>query len=155
MATFASFAGRMGWPGIAAGLTSFVLMWWTNRHKVDVVASDLKASEAAGEQLGMGKGEQRRRRRRRRRRRDGGGGASALARASTRRSRTRSRSALTARGVFCLILGATLVCALESFHGYPVYLVVLIMGGASLVIDAACPRVAMSVLQHMPSSSRS
>ena len=48
---------------------------------------------------------------------------------------------------------ATLVCALESFHGYPVYLVVLIMGGASLVIDAACgPRFAMSVLQHMPSN---
>ena len=153
--TFTSFAGRMGWPGIAAGLTSFVLMWWTNRHKVDVVASDLKASEAAGEQLspkgkgssdagdGGDDGDG-----------DGGGGASGFgARTDEAESHTLEVGAFTARGVFCLIrvLGATLVCALESFHGYPVYLVVLIMGGASLVIDAACgPRFAMSVLQHMP-----
>ena len=32
--TFVSFAGRMGVPGIAAGLTSFVLLYLTNRHKV-------------------------------------------------------------------------------------------------------------------------
>tara|TARA_B110001452_G_scaffold246695_1_gene232207 strand:+ start:376 stop:561 length:186 start_codon:yes stop_codon:yes gene_type:complete len=32
--TFLSFAARMGLPGIAAGLTSFALMYWTNRHKV-------------------------------------------------------------------------------------------------------------------------
>ena len=153
--TFTSFAGRMGWPGIAAGLTSFVLMWWTNRHKVDVVASDLKASEAAGEQLSpKGKGSSDAG--------DGdddadggdGGGASGFgARTDEAESHTLEVGAFTARGVFCLIrvLGATLVCALESFHGYPVYLVVLIMGGASLVIDAACgPRFAMSVLQHMP-----
>ena len=36
--TFVSFAGRMGIPGVAAGLTSFVLMYWTNRDKVDVHA---------------------------------------------------------------------------------------------------------------------
>ena len=36
--SFLSFAGRMGLPGIAAGLTSFGLMYWTNRHKVDVDA---------------------------------------------------------------------------------------------------------------------
>lgn len=33
--SFVSFARRMGMPGIAAGLTSFALMWLTNRHVVN------------------------------------------------------------------------------------------------------------------------
>ena len=38
--SFLSFAARMGLPGIAAGLTSFALMYWTNRHKVSAVVAD-------------------------------------------------------------------------------------------------------------------
>ena len=41
----------------------------------------------------------------------------------------------------CLIrvLCATLICALESVHGLPVYLVVLIMGVVSFFIDVRVP----------------
>jgi len=49
------------------------------------------------------------------------------------------------------VLAATAFCALEAFHGLPVYLVVLIMGLASLALDACIDRAnAADVLVHMP-----
>ena len=42
--TFTSFAGRMGFPGIAAGLTSFFLMWVTNRSQGQLVAADAQGA---------------------------------------------------------------------------------------------------------------
>ena len=49
------------------------------------------------------------------------------------------------------MLTATLICALESFHGLPVYLVVLIMGVSSFMIDVCISlEGALDVLRHMP-----
>jgi len=146
--TFVSFAGRMGIPGVAAGLTSFVLMYWTNRDKVDVHAGtgddDSHASDCehladkdeqemgivspGGEARG-GQG-------------DGVGGAASA-----------NVPEFTAKGVFCLVrvLTATLICALESVHGLPVYFVVLCMGVGSFVLDLSMGvRDALDVLRHMP-----
>jgi Na+/H+ antiporter NhaD/arsenite permease-like protein len=133
--TFLSFAGRMGLPGVAAGLTSFLFMYLTNRSKVDVTAV---------------------------------GGAGALAEALSKEEEEDDESGrtppgpglgsagqehITFTGVLCLlrVLTATLFCALESVHGLPVYLVVLLMGGASLCIDfLADPSLAVDTLRHMP-----
>ena len=46
--SFMSFARRMGLPGTAAGLTSFALMFWTNRHKVNVVAEHRRIGDGHG-----------------------------------------------------------------------------------------------------------
>ena len=63
--TFLSFAARMGVPGIAAGLTSFALMYWTNRTKVNVVAEhrrvdgaifdgmEIRSSQGGGEEASL------------------------------------------------------------------------------------------------------
>ena len=50
------------------------------------------------------------------------------------------RTEFTYHGIFCLfrVITATAFCALESVHGLPVYLVVLIMGVVSFLIDV-CP----------------
>jgi len=125
-------------PGICAGLTSFALMYATNRNKVDVVARS---------DNGEGDSEQ----------------GAELARLSPRdRSEENTLSpsssegtseVFTRQGVFCLIrvLAATLICALESFHGLPVYLVVLIMGLVSILIDALLDSsMAIDTLRHMP-----
>ena len=128
--TFVSFAGRMGWPGIAAGLTSFVLMYATNYDKVDVVA------KATPKELGTSSpGEAGR---------FVGSGASLAGDAKPEFTRT---------GYFCLlrVLSATATCALESFHGLPVYLVVLVIGAASLLMDFAVDAsFAADTLRHMP-----
>jgi len=142
--TFVSFAARMGIPGIVAGLVSFALMYMTNRNKVDVVAHSDR--DAGSEELARG-GE--------------------LARLSPRSDPSSSLSPrdehadggngnkpqFTATGCFCLVrvVSATLVCALESFHGLPVYLVVLIIGLASLCFDMAIDfKFSVDVLNHMP-----
>ena len=60
----------------------------------------------------------------------------------------------TTRGVLSLVrvLAATAICALESVHGLPVYLVVLIMGVASFFLDIAAfgYEASADVLRHMP-----
>ena len=59
----------------------------------------------------------------------------------------------TRHGVFCLVrvVTATLICALESVHGLPVHLVVLLMGVASFTFDACSSfEGAMDVLRAMP-----
>ncbi|KAL1498452.1 hypothetical protein AB1Y20_013777 [Prymnesium parvum] len=130
--TFVTFAARMGWPGVAAGLTSFVLMYLTNRKKVDV---EQKADHANSD-------------------RELGRLADTASGASDDHSRSPDDSqAFSRHGIFCLIrvIAATAFCALEAFHGLPVYLVVLVMGAASLLVDAAidCEQ-ARDVLRHMP-----
>ena len=153
--TFVSFAGRMGMPGIAAGLTSFALMYLTNRTKVDVVPG---TSESGDKELG--------------RLAEGGavgseGSASGGEHGGPKKdeksddeqsflvgaSAGDSPAEYTSHGILCLVrvLAATAFCALEAFHGLPVYLVVLIMGLISLAFDAAVDRAnAYDVLQHMP-----
>jgi Na+/H+ antiporter NhaD/arsenite permease-like protein len=59
----------------------------------------------------------------------------------------------TKNGIFCLlrVTVATLFCALESVHGLPVYLVILIMGAASVVLDFLTDTAfAKDTLRHMP-----
>ena len=152
--TFTSFAGRMGMAGDRR--RPHVV----RPHVVDQPPQGrrrrlrLKASEAAGEQLAKGKGVAPATATTTRRRGGDGGGASGFgARTDEAESHTLEVGAFTARGVFCLIrvLGATLDLRARVVPRLPVYLVVLIMGGASLVIDAACARgFALDVLQHMP-----
>lgn len=125
--SFISFAARMGIPGVAAGLTSFVLMYWTNRANVDVVASvDKGHADDDCERLAGGSGKE---------------------------DAPVEDEAFTSKGVFCLIrvLAATAFCALENVHGLPVYLVVLCMGLGSFIIDLLLSaRDALEVLRHMP-----
>ena len=166
--TFVSFAGRMGIPGVCAGLTSFVLMWLTNRSVInaqgrggggggglglsasgDVHYSKAETAErgvageagsmlnASGEAVSCGSS-------------DASSGSeveASMAKASA------SERKFTRHGVICLVrvLTATLICALESVHGLPVYLVVLLMGLASFCLDL-CVSVpgALDVLAHMP-----
>jgi Na+/H+ antiporter NhaD/arsenite permease-like protein len=142
--TFVSFAGRMGIPGIAAGLTSFVLMWITNRAVVNKAIGEQSesqelrglqgpASDSSSDDVGIGS--------------PLGGDEVGLTR---KKSEERE---FTRHGLFCLVrvLTATLICALESVHGLPVYLVVLIMGIVSFVMDT-CVSVegSIDVLRHMP-----
>ena len=129
----------MGLPGIAAGLTSFALMYWTNRHKVDVVAgSKVADAEDDDDEFAVEGGSRR--------------GAEQRERLAGEGTADQDKP-FTAKGIFCLVrvLAATLICALESVHGWPVYLVVLCMGIASFFIDMAMgvPE-AIDVLQHMP-----
>ena len=129
--TFLSFAGRMGIPGLAAGLTSFALMYWTNRDKVDVRAGHDESP--AVERLADGKEEHQ------------------LAKASG--SSSPSERVFTTKGIFCLIrvLTATTICALEGVHGLPVYFVVLCMGVGSFLLDMLVDvREALDALRHMP-----
>ena len=165
--TFVSFAGRMGIPGVCAGLVSFLLMWLTNRDVINgVVAAsgkeqsmseltspsdkasrgllgheggcDSSGSSSGGEAVAAAP-----------RRSDdveGGGGSGGGRGGGGSRDFTR-------HGVFCLVrvLTATLICALENVHGLPVYKVVLIMGLASFGFDALVSREgALDVLAHMP-----
>lgn len=143
--TFLSFAARMGVPGIAAGLTSFLLMYLTNRTKVDVAADG--SAGALGEALGgdrstpwasetSGATD------------DDDDGAT-----SVRGGDASTDKDFTLQGIFCLlrVVIATLFCAFESLHGLPVYLVVLIMGGASLAVDFVSDAgFAVDTLRHMP-----
>jgi len=147
--SFVSFAKRMGIPGIAAGLTSFVLMYVTNRDKINSVSSDTSSgSGSTHEGLLHGSCS------------DSSSDDPTTTPRSVAHGATEatlghqepSRS-FTKHGVFCLlrVLTATLTCALESVHGLPVYLVVLIMGVLSFVYDA-CASLdnAVDVLRHMP-----
>ncbi len=148
--TFMSFAGRMGLPGIAAGLTSFALLYATNYDRVDVVSSGARErarEEGGGEDVGRplasstSTSESS----------EGGEPGAAEARLAVASSAER---AFTPRGVFCLVrvLSATAFCALEGVHGLPVYLVVLIIGAASFVVDffAFGAKASRDVLDHMP-----
>ena len=144
--SFVSFAGRMGIPGIAAGLTSFFLMYLTNRSVVNSAAessslsTELRGLSTAGSDsssddrpFSPGEGEEEGR--------------------SGKRASREDEAEFTRHGVFCLfrVLTATLICALESFHGLPVYLVVLIMGVSSFMIDVCISlEGALDVLRHMP-----
>ena len=159
--SFMSFARRMGLPGTAAGLTSFALMFWTNRHKVNVVAEHrrigdghglldargrpaaslatlrspatspeegglaeeaaLKSNEGYSSEGGSGlEGE------------GGDGSASTV-------DEHGGATAFTAQGAFCLVrlLAASAFCALDSLHGLPVYLCVLLIGMGALALDVA------------------
>jgi len=132
--TFVSFAARMGIPGVAAGLTSFALMYLTNRDKVDVTArpsmSEGGEDREKGALMTSGSDEEK----------------APSAADSTERT-------FTGKGIFALVrvLTATLICALENFHGLPVYLVVLVMGLVSFAIDLSLSVPdALDVLRHMP-----
>lgn len=142
--TFMTFAARMGMPGVAAGLTSFALMYWTNRSKVDVPARDVSSDKELGRLQDAAEGEA-----------ETEGGAQQEVKPLSPRGKGEGddRQEYTYHGIFCLarVLAATAFCALEAFHGLPVYLVVLIMGLASLLLDAFLDRNnALDVLRHMP-----
>ena len=109
-------------------------MWITNRATVNSAAAALEMNEgselrglAAGGGVSDTSSDERADE-------DGGGGGKRLASKADEREFTR-------HGIFCLIrvLCATLICALESVHGLPVYLVVLIMGVVSFFIDVRVP----------------
>jgi len=175
--TFVSFAARMGVPGVAAGLVSFALMYITNRTKVDVRADptgreaglELAAldagdgpGEAAPSHSALGRFESV----------AAASAPSSLAGQDSEGDGDGERSSLGSRhhspegergsardgtftrtGVFCLVrvLTATLICALESVHGLPVYLVVLIMGACSIVVDGLIDAAFVAdTLRHMP-----
>ena len=144
--SFMSFARRMGLPGVAAGLTSFALMFWTNRHKVNVVSEhrriddghgllDARGRPAAGlatlrspaaspedgaltESAGLKCNEGYSS--------EGGGGLEGDASAASAVAEHGDAAAFTAQGAFCLVrlLAASAFCALDSLHGLPVYLCV-------------------------------
>jgi len=151
--TFLSFAGRMGLPGVAAGLTSFLLMYLTNRGKVDVVADVSKdasevterlggAGDSTGDALSSAADDE-----------EEAGEAAGGAGSKRHSASARNEERFTRTGLFCLlrVITATLFCALESLHGLPVYLVVLLMGGASLVLDFLIDAsFAKDTLRHMP-----
>jgi len=141
--TFITFAARMGIPGIAAGLTSFLLMWITNRQQVNAAGLEgggkrsLASTALLSTPVSSGSegGDER-----------GGVSLSGLATGD-------ERTEFTYHGIFCLfrVITATAFCALESVHGLPVYLVVLIMGVVSFLIDVCISLDgAIEVLKHMP-----
>ena len=151
--TFLSFAQRMGIPGIAAGLVSFVLMWLTNRETVNAACATARRQRFLDRKLGGDAGAALRSPAYSEEadgRRPGGesddDGAEA-ARAG------RSGKAFTRLGTFCALrlLLSALFCALDSVHGLPVYLCVLIIGALSLLADALINLgFAYEVLVHIP-----
>jgi len=138
--TFTSFAARMGIPGIAAGLTSFVLMYWTNRNKVDVIPSPAGSDEEKELEGSLS---------------DDGPRLRLLSgpEGKVRSAASEEGVKFTFTGVMCLIrvLATTAFAALENFHGLPVYLVVLIIGVLSFVVDSAIDmNFSLDTLRHMP-----
>ena len=209
--TFMSFAARMRLPGIAAGLTSFALMYWTNRHKVascppcrwrtlavhPLHPSSLRrppppslhphsflprflsvprppSPPSTSTRLPLIPGVVRARRTvgagRRRWNQSGyhseGGdslehGGSSGGGGSGGGGGKGDAHAFTGQGLFCLVrlIAASAFCALDSLHGLPVYLCVLIIGIAAFSIDVVMDATgcggaqrgfAADVVRHMP-----
>ena len=106
---------------VASGLTSFALMYITNRQTVNAAAEASEGTELRGLASHSGASDSSSDER-------GAGEAEDEPRREVKLSA--GEREFTRHGTICLVrvLCATAICALENFHGLPVYLVVLIMG---------------------------